>query len=188
VNAGWFDDAGSTHRLPKRTLQGILRRVVTSFDAGARVDGAARRREHVLPAPLPFGTGILPRQGERQMNASATFAKIVLMQRAYAHEMIAQRFEQVLRQQSNLVLLSLGVADEQLTVLKVDVLDAKSKALEQAQSATINQRRHEPRGPLQLGENRPDLIARKYYRQALWLLGALHVLEPGQLTSENVSI
>ena len=60
-----FRNASRTHRPLDRLLQHAIRKVMAADHTGERITAALVRREHILPAPLPFSLRVLPRQGVR---------------------------------------------------------------------------------------------------------------------------
>ena len=68
-------------------LKVFLRDVVASRIAGARVGGNFRSWENVLPCPGTIRVAIFPFQRERQIDATAAVAEIMLMNFLHALKM-----------------------------------------------------------------------------------------------------
>lgn len=115
-------------------------------------------------------------------------AQVPLMQRTYPSKVRPERVNEVLWQQCDAVLLPLGIANHELLVAKVDVLDSQPQALEQAQARSVDESGHQPRCALQLTQHGPHFLARRHYRQAPRLLGSLDIAQPWQLDLQHISI
>jgi hypothetical protein len=90
---------------------------------------AARRREHPLPAELPVRVGVLPRQGERQLDAPGAVAEIPLVEPANPAQVGLEREGEPYGQQGDAVFAALAVPLEQLVPAEVDVLHPELAAL-----------------------------------------------------------
>ena len=92
------------------------------------------------------------------------------------------------RQHRDAVLAALSVAHDDLATIEVDVLDAQPRALEQAQTGTVEQRGHEQRRASKWRENRRDFVPGEHQRAGGGALGADHVVETVHLASEHFAI
>jgi hypothetical protein len=71
---------------------------------------------------------------------------------------------------------------------KVDVLDAKSRALEQAQARSVEELGHEEDGAPQMLENAPDFVVGEDQGEP-WLPGRpRQVFDPRELQVEDLSV
>jgi hypothetical protein len=115
------------------TLQYIGTRVVSPLGTRAWIDGSARRREDILPAPLAVRVRILAIEGKRQGNATVALCKIAFMEEAHATEMCLCRLDQRSRQHRDAIFLSLAVANRDFGTIEVEVFDAQTQAFEQSE-------------------------------------------------------
>jgi len=67
-------------------------------------------------------------------------------------------------------------------------LDAQAAAFEQPQAAAVEQRRHQTRLAVHLGEHAAHLVPREHDRKPGGRLGVHEVLKPGELDAGNVPI
>ena len=88
------------------------------------------------------------------------------MQAGDALEVAAQGSLGNARQRCAAIAISLALAHEQLTPPEVDVLDAQPQCLQQAQTASVEQRRDEAVHFRELGQHRAHLVAREHDREA----------------------
>jgi len=79
-------------------------------------------------------------------------------------EMLGERGSQFCGQQRESISPALTVADENMTCSKIYVLDAKTRALENAQTSAVEQRSHEPWRAVHLVEDDAHLVAREHHR------------------------
>ena len=102
--------------------------------------------------------------------------------------MILQRCDQRLRQHRDPVLGPLTVAHDNLGPLEIHILHPQSHALHQPHSRSIKQTRHQAMDAIHAIENRRHLLARQHHRQALRLLGADDLVEPGQIDIQHLAV
>jgi hypothetical protein len=71
---------------------------------------------------------------------------------------------------------------------EIDVLDAQAATLEQSQTRTVEQRRHQSRRSLHVREHESDLLEREHHRQVDRPLGAHQIVQPRKVAAEHLSI
>jgi hypothetical protein len=103
---------------------------------------------------------------------------------------LAQLGCQALRQHHGAVFVALAGAHGDAAGGEVDILHAQAQALEQAHAGAVQQAQHQAaaRGLRDLQPEAGDLVAGEDDRQALGLLGAHDVVDPGQLDLQGGSV
>lgn len=107
----------------------------------------ARRREYPLPAPVPGRPGVLAIDRVRQLDASEPAGEVVVMLLAHLLDMLLYRVAQRLGKHGDAILPPLAVPNDDLAPLKLNVLDAQARALEDAEPGPVEQRGHETYAP-----------------------------------------
>src|SRR5690606_8051804 len=126
VHAARLDDARISYRLFDRALQCVLRRMMSALDTRARVERPTRGRKQVLPAPFEVCIRVLVLERVREIDAAEACSDVVFMQLPHLRKVGAQRLDQRMRQNRHAILLTLRVADDELPVLEVHVLNAQA--------------------------------------------------------------
>lgn len=96
-----------------------------------------------------------------------------------------QRKDEVLGQHRHPVLAALALADDDLTPLELDILDAQPQAFEQAHAGAVQQGRDQPRGASHLVQQGAHFGGREHHRKPRLLVRGHHLVEPRQLHNEN---
>jgi hypothetical protein len=92
------------------------------------------------------------------------------------------------RQRRHPVLVALAVAHQELIGREPDVLHAETRALEQAETSTVHEHRHEPRHAVEPIEDGANLVAREHHRQVGPAFRPDEILEPRQLLPEDLPV
>ena len=92
------------------------------------------------------------------------------------------------RQHRETVLVAFARANHDLVACDVDVLHAKPRTLEQAETRTVKQDRHQPRHAMDLAQHRENLFARQHDGQVMRALGVHKVIEPGHVLPEHLPV
>jgi hypothetical protein len=164
-------DPGATHGAPDGFLRGGLGQRVPSLEPGARVDRSPGRGEDVLPGRLAIGVGILLGQGMRQVDSTEPRGDIPIVPAPNGIDLPHQGFHQRSGQEGHAVFLPLAVADDEVLLAEIDVLDPEAEAFHQPQPGTIKQTGHEMLLAIELGQDGADLGAREDHGQPFWPLG-----------------
>jgi hypothetical protein len=104
----------------------------------------------------------------------------------HALDVLPKGLPERFREQRHPVLEPLTVPYHDLPAIEIDVLDPESGTLEDAESRTVEQRRHDPWRPIQMIENAGDLGARENDRQAGRASGSHQVVQPSELDLEHL--
>jgi len=110
------------------------------------------------------------------------------VQRLYAHQVRPQGLPQACRQHRNAVLPALAVADRDLLIIEIHVLDPELEAFAQPQTRSVQQTGHQPLRPVQAPKECPHLLDRQYHRHAHRALGTLDLVHPWQLQLEHRAV
>ena len=110
------------------------------------------------------------------MDPAESLRQVAPMQRDGPFDVSPKRFAQALRQERRPVLLPFPVADEEMPLAEVDVLDPEPEAFHQPEPRAVEQPGHQPGRAVELGEDRADLVAGQDDRQPLRPLGPDHVV------------
>ncbi len=137
-------DPGLPQRGPHSPLDSLFVQVMPSSHAGSRVGRQARRREHPLPTPLRRRRRVLPRQRRRELDSGDTVPPVQVEDLPRLFELPAQRWPEAFRQDGVAVFASLAITNQQLSVLKIEVLDAQAKRLTQPSSPPVISWTHPP--------------------------------------------
>jgi hypothetical protein len=86
-----FDDLREAHRLAHALLDDGFMQVMPVADAGVAIGVVGRRREDVLPPPLPVDVRVLAGQGAWQRGTSQALAEVVFVQPSHLREMVEER-------------------------------------------------------------------------------------------------
>ena len=175
-------------------LQVVFEDVVATDKAGAWIRGAFRCGEDVLPSPLFCGVGILAFEGIRKMDRAVALHEVLPMQSVGDFELGSQGSVQAGREHGHAVFVTFALANGELVLSEVNVLDAQPYTLHEAQAGTIEQARpiralrHEPFCSRKVAQNRLDFGASENNRQAFGAFRPLDALDPGQSDLQHIAI
>jgi hypothetical protein len=142
-------------------LQVSLRDMVPTCLAAPGIDGDFVGREDILPRPFTGRIRIFPVQGAGKINRAAAVSEVLLMEFLDPGEVRLQRTGKPLRQNGNAFPHPLSFSNGDLAISKIDILDAKPKTFEQAQTAAVKEVCHNSVISLQMGENGPRFGSRE---------------------------
>ena len=182
-----FGYARSPDRRPKYPLHDGRVQVVTSEETGAGIDVLPRRREDPMPAQFPRRPRVLPLQGIREGDGSASVNQVPVVPAADPLELLSERVHELSWEDRLPVLATLAVPHHQHAPAEVDVLDSQSEAFLQPQTAAVHQGCDQPQAPRQPAEQGPYLVPAQDDRQPNRALGARGVVEPFHLPLEHLS-
>jgi hypothetical protein len=136
-----FDEPRFTHGPLDGALDRAFTEVVPTHRAAARISGARRGREGVLPGPLAICAAIFSRERIRQEDRPETLSEIGLVNRTRLRELIAQRADQPRGQNRDPVATSLAVADHDFAALQIEILGPQPDRLHQPEARPVHQPR-----------------------------------------------
>jgi hypothetical protein len=102
--------------------------------------------------------------------------------------MLAKPIAARVRRHRHPVAAALGVAGGDVAEVEVEVLDSKSKALEDAHAGAVEKKDHKLGGSLEVRQNCRHLVAAEDGRQAARLAGTDHIVEPVELDLEHMAV
>ena len=101
-------------------------------------------------------------------------------------DLAAEGFDQGGRQEGGPVLAALAVADDDVHLVEIDILDPQPEALHQPEAGPVQQAGGEPGGAVELGQDGAGLLAAEDGRQPLGGLGPHGLaLDPCQRLSQD---
>src|ERR1051326_1208129 len=107
------------------------------------------------------------------------------MQDSTLLDLPANRLHQTHRDHRDPVVAALGITNRYLQIAEIDILDAKTDAFVEAQTAAVKQVRHEPRRAMKPGQHRARLCRSENHRQLRRSFCALDVIDSGKLLLKN---
>ncbi len=155
---------------------------------GLGVQVLPRRGEHPLPGTFPAGVRQLRRKGGRQFDPAADGSQVAPMQLAAAGDVGAQVVARSGRQHGLPVLVALAAPHRDLVAVEVDVLGAQPATLEEPQTGTVQEHRHEPRCARHRSQHPPHFATRQHRGQMGWAIGPHQFVEPCQILVERVPV
>ena len=108
-------------------LQAGFVEMVALFDAGNGICGKGGSGECILPGPFTVGIWVFLFEGIRQVYGAITVEKVFFVHRFDLIEMQAQGFEQTIGEHGDTVIFALAVADDDLVIGEVKVLDTQAQ-------------------------------------------------------------
>ena len=105
------------------------------------------RREDVLPDPFAIGKGIFSGMHIGEIDAPMAFFQVSLVQILDANKMFLQGGNHRLRQQGDPVLCAFAIANQDLPLCKVDVLNTQPNNFADSQAAAVQQLADDLGGP-----------------------------------------
>lgn len=137
VRSNRFIDAGKTSSVFDRTLQIRFVQVVTPSDATDRVRRKNRSREDILPGKFTIRIRIFPFQGIWKIGGPKALGEIQPMLRLDLLEMKAKLCDEHVGEHGDAVILALAIADNNLMVVEIQILDAQPQNFHQAEPAAV---------------------------------------------------
>ena len=95
---------------------------------------------------------------------------------------------QARREEGNAVAAAFAVTHDDVSGGKVEVFDAETRALEDAEARAVHQRRHEAWDAAYPAEDDPHLVACQDDREALGAARARKVVDPGRSEAQDVPV
>ena len=92
----------------------------------------------------------------------------------------------MLRQPGHTIFLAFGITHDDLLVGNIDVFHPQADAFHQAQPCTVQEGGHDPCGAREGPQHCSDLVPGQRHREALWLLGAHHFVQPAYALIEDL--
>ena len=116
---------GQPDRVLDGSLQALFAHVMPPHHAATRITRKARRRENILPTPLPVRRRILPAQRIRQINLALACRQVLFMQQLDSLQVLRQRRLYAPGQHRHSVFETLSLAHHNLVLSEIHVLDSQ---------------------------------------------------------------
>jgi hypothetical protein len=181
VATRWLSEAGLKNGRLHRTLNELLMDMMAYGPSGVRIGAKRGCREYVLPAPLRRVCWIFACQRIRQRHARLSGLALLIKAKAQPAKVHSQWIQDRSRQYRDAILAAFRVANDYLTPLQREILDAKSKRLHQVQATAVEQIGNRPRSPLELSQHRAYFSCRQYYRQPFGAASPRDILQPRKI-------
>jgi len=139
VTADTLGDAGPGNGFVDCTLHEGRIDVVSALNTSDGILPTPLLGKHPLPRPIDTGVGIFFFKRCRQGSPAPAFGDIVLMNVPHLGEMGFEGSLEAGGQHGDPILAAFAVADENLVLLEVDVLDAEFEAFHEAQSGAVHE-------------------------------------------------
>ena len=107
------------------------------------------------------------------------------MKSLHAQKMGLKGLDHGFGQHGDTVFSALAIADHDLAITKIDVLDPQCQAFAQAQACAVKQTRHQPLRTAQLRQQMPHFAHREHRGPSRRTLGVLQSLQPRQCFGEH---
>ena len=127
-------------------------------------------------------------QGEGEVNFSGAAGEVLSMQFSHPLEMGAQCIAHLFGQDGDAFAKAFTVAHGDAVVSEINILYPQAHAFHEAQSAAVEQLRHEPIIAFEPGEHRPDFCAGEYHRNFRRALNPLNVVDEVEFATEHLLI
>jgi hypothetical protein len=128
-------------------LHGVFEEVIPGEFSGAGMGAEFGGREEKAPRELAGGIGILPLEGEREVDGGAVVLELVLMLVLELFELDPEMGLQGLREGDDAMFAAFGVVDLDGVVIEIEVFDPQRHGFTHTQSGTIHELgTEEPRG------------------------------------------
>lgn len=134
-------------------LEICLVEVVALSDAADRIGGENGRGEDVLPGKFTVGAGIFPFKCIGKVDGTKAPREIKFVLCPDLFEMKAQGFEQSVRKHGDAVVFAFAIADDNLAIGKIEILDAQAHDFHQAQSTAIHDLGHQFADAVHFGDH-----------------------------------
>ena len=160
-------DVGEASRLFHSPLQVGFIQVVTLFESADRIDGHLTGRKNILPGELAVGRRIFSFEGIGKVDRAIALREVEVVLCFDLPEVQPQRLKQNVREQGEAVILALAIADNDLMIGKVEILDTQAHDFHQTEARTIHDLSHQPVDAIQMRDDLPGLLAGEDGRDAL---------------------
>ena len=172
-----------------RLLQSRFVHVVALLAPANGIDGEIGCRKDILPGELASCVRVFAFQSIREIDAPAAQTEIHLVLGFDLPEVEAQGLEQDVREHGEAVVLALPIADNDLVVGEVEILDAQAHDFHETEAAAIHDLGHNFEYPIQVSNDLFRLLAGENSGDALgpgWADG--YESSVVQLNLQNIAV
>jgi len=164
VARGRFGDAGRVHRGSKGALEDRFVEVMPASLAGGSVEVQARCGEHPLPGPFARGGRILEAQRAGEFDATRAGAEVGGVLVPGVFELLPEIGGGGYWEECDAIPSALALSNDDMAGAKVQIFDAESGALGDAQAGAVQELRHQKRRAVEVIEDAADFVACEYDR------------------------
>jgi len=183
-----FLDAG----LLRRGADGFLEQAGVGVAAhglfGLGVYGEARGGEEILPDEFSGSVGVFAGKGVGQPDFAEAIAEVGLVDAADGLDLALEGGDEGIGQDGGAVVFAFAVADDDLMITKVYVLDAQAHAFHQSQSAAVEDLCHKLGDVGHFVDDGHGFLMGEDDGQGFGFFGAEYVWREGDLYLQNVAI
>jgi hypothetical protein len=165
-------DPGLEHRLPDRTLQHRLVKVMAAVLTDRSIDVEPRRGKDPPASPFAARVRILACARPGKFDPAGPVRQVSSVTRSHALDMSREIALGGDRQHGHAILAALSVADRDLIRREADVLDTQTAAFHQTEPGAIEEKGHQARNVVKRIDHSLGLVARQDDRQMLRALRA----------------
>jgi hypothetical protein len=169
-------------------LEDCFMEMVAATLAGRRVVVGPRCRERPLPEPAAWGTRKFGADAVGDFDVAGAVAEVLLVLAPYENEMFVEFSAELEGEDGDAVFGSLAPAHDDLARGEVDVFDSQRCALEEPETGSIQEERHDTRRATQVVDDTSHFVAGEDDGDALGSLRAGKVFEPGRLSFEHAAV
>ncbi len=113
--------------------------MMSPFFSAAWIEGEFAGGENVLPAPGAFGTGVLPAEAEREVDATLASLEVALVQGVHSFEMVLEGPPEAFGEDGDPLAEAFPVADDDMAVAEIDIFDAETDAFHEPEPGSVEE-------------------------------------------------
>ena len=183
-----FVYSDNTGGLANCFLQNAFVEMVTPDFFGLGVNRARDGREKVLPEPFFGGVGVFSGEGVGQVDFAVAGFEVLLMNVSNGFEVRLQMRDQRIGEHGEAVFFAFAVADDDLVVTEVNILDAQTQTFHEAQAAAVEYLGHKLGNAGHFVDDGHGFLVGEDDGQGFGFLGADDVGGEGKVYFEDVAI
>lgn len=188
VATGGFCEVGSADGKFDGVLKVFLGDVMAPSLAAAWIDGQAWGGKYVLPSPGARSIDVFALERAWEINGAVAAGEVLPVQFANAGQVLLQRTFESSGQQGSAWTHAFAFADGDAVVGKVYVFNAQAKGLEQTQTATVKEVRHETVVAAEAGEDGARFATGEDNRQSSGAADAFDAGDEGKFAIEDLLV
>jgi hypothetical protein len=142
---------------------------MTLLYAADRIDGKVACRKDILPGKFTFRIRVFSPQGIGEVDGAQAHGEVKLVLGSHLFEMETQRFEQDIWKHGDPVILPFPITDDDLAIVKIQILDPQTEHLDEAKPTAIHELDHGFVNAFHIRDHRFRLRSRKHGRHTFGL-------------------
>jgi len=184
----WFAYSGELGCMANRFLQNAGVYMVAPDLFGFGVNRTGGSGEYVLPHPFFGRVGIFPGEGIRQVYLAVAGFQVLLVNNLDRFQVQFQISDKRIGEHGGAVFFPLAIADNDLVVAKVNVLDAQAQALGQAQAAAVEDLCHKLGNACHFVDDGHGFLMGEDNGQGFRFFGAEYIRGEGDVYLQDMAI